>query len=127
MLKISNNFFKLCMLYEGECGTLGPLAAAAKYGYSKQRYFQLRERFRTRGTEGLRNDKRGPKTHYRRTAQVLQQVVRYRFLDPDASAEVLAQKLRQDGYTISIRSVQRVIAQYGLQKKTPRLPPHFAA
>ena len=48
-------------------------------------------------------------------------------VDPDASAEVLAQKLTQDGYTISIRSVQRVIAQYGLQKKTPRLPPHFAA
>lgn len=118
---------KLCMLYEGECGTLGPLAAAAKYGYSKQRYFQLRESFRARGTEALRNDKRGPKTNYRRTPQVVQQVVRYRFLDPDASAEVLAQKLTQDGYTISIRSVERVIAEYGLQKKTPRLPPHLQA
>jgi Fe2+ or Zn2+ uptake regulation protein len=45
------------------------------------------------------------------------QIVRYRYLDPDASAEVVAQKLCQDGWKISIRSVYRVFAQFGLQKK----------
>ena len=30
---------KLAMLIEGECEGLGPLQAAAKFGFSKQRYF----------------------------------------------------------------------------------------
>jgi hypothetical protein len=32
------------MLIEGECEGLGPLQAAAKFGFSKQRYFQYRWR-----------------------------------------------------------------------------------
>jgi hypothetical protein len=36
---------------------------------------------------------------------------------------VIAQKLRQAGFGISTRSVARVIEKYGLQKKTPLLPP----
>ena len=118
---------KLAMLYEGECEGLGPQAAATKFGYCKQRYFQLRHAFQTHGTQALLNGKRGPKTNYRRTDQVLQQVVRYRFLDPEASAQVLAQKLRQTDFPISTRSVERVIAQFGLQKKTPRLSAHSRA
>ena len=38
---------KLTMLFEGACTALGPLAAAAKYGYTKQRFYQLREKLRT--------------------------------------------------------------------------------
>ena len=41
-----------------------------------------------------------------------------RFLDPQASTAVIAQKLRQTGLPISNRSVERVIAEFGLQKKT---------
>src|SRR6266496_6783982 len=33
---------KLAMLLEGQCQGLGPLGAAQKFGFSKQRYFQLR-------------------------------------------------------------------------------------
>ncbi len=36
---------KLAMLFEGDCDGLGPLEAARKFGYSKQRYFQLRHLF----------------------------------------------------------------------------------
>lgn len=114
---------KLLMLIEGECEGLGPLAAARKFGYCKQRYFQLRDAYTQRGAAALGSQKRGPKTNYRRTAEVVRQVVRHRFLDPDASAEVIAQKLVQSGRTISIRSVERVLTEYGLQKKTPSLPP----
>jgi transposase len=114
---------KLAMLYEGECEGSGPMAAAQKFGYSKQRYFQLRHALEKGGTLALQNQKRGPKTNYRRTDQVIQQVVRYRFLDPAASAAVIGQKLRQTGQAVSTRSVERVVAQFGLQKKTPSLPP----
>jgi hypothetical protein len=114
---------KLVMLIEGECDGLGPNRAAAKFGLSKQRYFQLRAAFLEQGALALLSHKRGPKTHYRRSAEVVRQVIRHRFLDPDASAEVIAQKLCQSGWTISIRSVHRVLADFGLQKKTLPMPP----
>jgi transposase len=109
---------KLSMLIEGECEGLGPLQAAQKFGFSKQRYFQLRAAFDELGAQALQSQRRGPKTHYRRTVEVVRQVIRHRFLDADASAEVIAQKLTQSGWEISIRSVQRVIEEFGLQKKT---------
>ncbi len=54
------------------------------------------------------------------TDEIVRQVIRHRFLDPEASAEVITQKLEQTRHALSIRSVQRVIADYGLQKKTLR-------
>jgi len=114
---------KLAMLIEGACDGLGPHHAAAKFGFSKQRYFQLRAAFLSHGALALRSQKRGPKTNYRRTAEVVRQVIRHRFLDADASAEVIAQKLCQSGWAISIRSVHRVLADFGLQKKTLPMPP----
>jgi hypothetical protein len=109
---------KLSMLIEGECDGAGPNRAAAKFGFSKQRYFQLRTAFLEQGALALLSHKRGPKTNYRRTAEVVRQVIRYRFLDPEASAEVITQKLSQNGWPISVRSVQRVFEDFGLQKKT---------
>ena len=114
---------KFLMLQEGECDGPGPLAAAEKFGFSKQRYFQLRTAFFKKGSQALQSQKRGPKTHYRRTPEVERQVIRHRFLDAEASPQVIAQKLVQSGCKISIRSVERVLADYGLQKKTPQVPP----
>jgi transposase len=114
---------KLAMLFEGQCEGLGATAAAEKFGYSRQRYFQLLHAFREKGSVALQSGKRGPKTNYRRTDEVVKQVIRYRFLDPKAQAEVIAQKLQQTGWEISVRSVERIIEAYGLQKKTLRLSP----
>jgi hypothetical protein len=113
---------KLAMLLEGECQGLGPLQAAQKFGFSKQRYFQLRQALASQGALALANQKRGPKHNYRRTEELIRQIIRHRFLDAEASAAVIAQKLRQAGWTISTRSVERVISDFGLQKKTPSLP-----
>jgi transposase len=111
---------KLAMLYAGEC-EIGPGAAAQLFGFSRQRYYQLLNAYREKGAAGLINRKRGPKTNYRRTPSVVRQVIRYRFLDPDASADVIAQRLRQTGWEIGARSVERIINEYGLQKKTPQI------
>ena len=89
---------KLAMLIEGECEGLGPSQAAKKYGYTKQRYFQLLHAYQEQGSVALCNKQRGPKRPYRRTDELV--------------------RLRQTGFVISIRSVARVIAEYGLQKKT---------
>jgi transposase len=113
---------KLAMLFEGQCEGLGPTEAARKFGYSKQRYFQLLEQFEAQGALALLSKARGPKTNYRRTEEMVRQIIRHRFLDPEASAEVIAQKLQQTHHLISIRSVERVISDFGLQKKTLRRP-----
>ena len=111
---------KLAMLYEGECTDLGPLAAARKFGYSKPRYFQLRHLYAHQGATALQSRPRGPKSNYRRSEAIVRQIIRHRFLAPDASSAVIAQKLKQTQHPISIRSVERVVADYGLQKKTLR-------
>jgi len=108
---------RFAMLLEGECD-IGPKAAAEKFGRSRTRYFQLRQQWQQGGIDGLRPQKTGPKTNYRRTSEIVRQVIRHRFLDPQASAEVIAQKLVQSGATISVRSVQRTIQDYALQKTT---------
>jgi hypothetical protein len=105
---------KLAMLIAGEC--LGPVEAARAFGYSKQRYFQLRDAFGQQGAAALVNHIPGPSRAYRCTDEVVRQAIRHRFLDPEASAEVIAQKLSQSGLPISTRSVQRLIARFGLQK-----------
>ena len=116
---------RLLMLIEGQCEGLGPALAAQKYGLSRQRYYQVQKQFQENGVLGLVSQKRGPKSNSVRTDEVERQVIRHRFLDPDASVDVIAQKLRQSGFEISTRSVERVIEKYGLQKKTPSLPPEL--
>ena len=111
------------MLIEGQCEGLGAAKAAEKLGLSKQRYFQLLKLYHEHGSAGLLGHKPGPKRNYVRTDEVERQVIRHRFLDPDASADIIAQKLRQAGFPVSTRSVERVIEKYGLQKKTLSLPP----
>jgi hypothetical protein len=110
---------RLAMLFEGQCEGLGPSKAAEKFGYTRQRYYQILNQFMDQGAEGLKGLKPGPKRNYRRTDEVIRQTIRYRYLDPQMSPEVIAQKLNQDGYLIAIRSVERVLSEYGLQKKTP--------
>lgn len=109
---------KLAMLVKGECGPDGPTRAAEEFGFSRQRYFQLRTLFLQQGARGLMNHKRGPQGNYRRTPELVSQVVRHRFLDPELSSAVIAQKLRQAQLEISARSVDRIMADFGLQKKT---------
>jgi transposase len=109
---------RLGMLYEGECEGKGRTETARKFGYTRQRYHQLLQQFKREGAAGLKNQKRGPKGNYRRTDEVVRQIITYKFLDPNMSSEVIAQKLKQCGHHIAIRSVERVISDYGLQKKT---------
>lgn len=111
---------KLCMLYEGQCLGLGATQAAQKYGFSRPRYYQILARYQEAGARALQSHKRGPKTRSRRTPEITRQVIRYRFLDAQASPAVIAQKLRQTEHPISLRSVERIIEDFGLQKKTLR-------
>jgi transposase len=114
---------RLLMLIEGQCEGLGPAAAAHKYGLSRQRYYQLQKQFYEKGITALVGQKTGPKANSVRTDEVERQIIRHRFLDPDATVDIIAQKLQQAGFAVSTRSVERTIEKYGLQKKPLPLPP----
>ena len=109
---------KLAMIYEAHCEGKRVIDTVEKFGYSKQRYYQLLNLFMENGALALQNKKRGPKTNYRRTDENIRQVIRHRFLDPNASPEVIAQKMCQCQLLISQRTVERIIQDFGLQKKT---------
>lgn len=118
---------RFLMLVEGQCLQSNILDLAQKYGFCRQRYYQLLDDFRQGGLLALQPHKTGPQSNYRRTDQVVRQVLRYLFLDPEAAPEVVTQKLCQTHFQISQRSVQRIIADYGLQKKTLRSQPQKTA
>ena len=113
---------RFVMLVEGQCEGLGAVKAAEKLGLSRPRYFQLLKLYHEHGIAGLQPHKTGPKRNSVRTPEVVRQVIRHRFLDQDASVEVIAQRMCQSGLPISTRSVDRIIEEYGLQKKTLSLP-----
>lgn len=109
---------KLAMLYDVKCKGEKVTDVVKKYGYTRQRYYQILKDYQREGALGLKNKKRGPKENSKRKQNVISQIIRYRFLDPEISAEVITQKLKQTGLEISHRSVERTITEYGLQKKT---------
>ncbi len=111
---------QLAMLIMGECSGRPVSEVAARFGYSRQRYYQLLSAFREGGAQALQPKPTGPKSDHRRTPEVIRRVISQRFNDPDCSAAVITQKLVQKDIRISQRSVQRIIADFGLQKKTLR-------
>lgn len=107
---------KIAMLIEGQC-TIGVQKAIKKYGYTEQRYYQLFVKYRKGGAQALIDHKRGSDTKPVRTNEILNQIIRLRYLDPLSSSGVIAQKLKQIGHKVSRRSVERTITEFGLQKK----------
>lgn len=114
---------KLAMLFENQCLGAQAKDAAQKYGFSRPRFYQIKNDFEMGGSEALREKKKGPSKNYKRTESIVNQIIRMRFLDPDASVPVITQKLKQMGFEISQRSVERTITEYGIQKKTPFVKP----
>src|SRR4029077_17797224 len=80
---------RLAMLIEGQCEGLGAAKAAEKLELSKQRYFQLLKLYREQGSAGLQGHTPGPKRNYVRTDELVRQVIRHCFLDPDATVDVI--------------------------------------
>ena len=108
---------KLAMMIEVKCLGVKVKDVVKKYGITRSRYYQIKNTFESGGSNALIEKKRGPKSNYVRTETINNQIIRYRFLDPKISPEVIVQKLQQTGYNISIRSVERTITELGLQKK----------
>jgi len=108
---------KINMIMEYIYGDVSISYITQKYGYTKQRFFQILNLYKHQGTCALVQQKTGPKKNRIRTENIENLIVRYKFLDPLISAAVIAQKLKQQGISISQRSVMRTITEKGLSKK----------
>lgn len=110
--------WKLLMLFDAASGDKARIEdIAKKYGYTREHFYVIKKTFETKGSQGLMDKPQGPKRNYRLTKEIEKQIIRHRFLDPEASSEVITQKMQQAGYVISQRSVERAINEWGLQKK----------
>lgn len=110
--------WKISMLFEAATNTGMTIEdIAKKYGYTREHFYVIKRIFEEKGSIGLMDKPQGPKTNYKRTNEIKKQIIRHRFLDPEASCEVISQKMQQAGFNISQRSVERTINEYGLQKK----------
>ena len=109
---------KMFMLFEYYNNRISPSELSKKYGFSRAGFYVTKNSYERNGTEGLIKRKTGPKKNYVRTENIRNLIIRYKFVDPNSSSEVITQKLKQLGHKISQRSVARVIAELRLQKKT---------
>lgn len=109
--------WKLLMLIEAATSHQKIEDIAKKYGYTREHFYVIKKTFEQQGSQGLIDKPQGPKRNYRLTKEIEKQIIRHRFLDPEASSEVITQKMQQTGHVISQRSVERAINEWGLQKK----------
>lgn len=114
---------KLAMLIENYCLGNKVTVVTKKYGFSRSRFYQIKDDYEQGGSDALFEKKKGPKNNYKRTENIVNQIIRMRFLDSKASIAVITQKLKQMGCDVSQRSVERTITEYGIQKKTPFVKP----
>ena len=68
---------------------------AHRYGYTREYFYIIKKNYEDKGSQALSDKAKGPKRNYKRTSEIEKQIIRHRFLDPDANSEVIAQKMNQ--------------------------------
>ncbi len=106
----------LVMLIEGETSGRPLDEVLARFDRSRSTYYEKLRRFREQGLEGLLARPPGPRSPWRRPLEVIRFIVTARLRDPDRSATALAEDLRRLGHSVSVRSVERILNQFGLTR-----------
>ncbi len=104
----------LVMLIEGETSGQPLESVLAKFGRSRSTYYEKLRRFRDEGLTGLLTRPPGPRSQWRRPLEVVRFIVTARLRDPARSATAIAEDLAHLGHTVSVRSVERTLMQFGL-------------
>ncbi len=111
----------LAMLVEGETSGRALDDVLAQYGRSRSTYYDKLRRFKESGLEGLLSRPPGPRSAWRRPLEVVRYIVTSRLRHPDRSALAIAESLAREGHPVSVRSVERTLAQFGLTRRTRRV------
>lgn len=106
----------LIMLVEGETSGAPLDGVLSRFGRSRTTYYEKLRRFREQGLEGLLARSPGPRSPWRRPVEVIRYVVTTRLRDPERPATAIAGELARLGHTVSVRSVERTLAQFGLTR-----------
>ncbi|HET9551884.1 MAG TPA: helix-turn-helix domain-containing protein [Anaeromyxobacteraceae bacterium] len=106
----------LMMLIEGETSGRPLDEVLAEFQRSRSTYYEKLRRFRELGVEGLLSRPPGPRSPWRRPLEVIRFIVRARLLDPERSAALIAEELGRRGHSVSTRSVERTLTQFGLTR-----------
>ena len=106
----------LLMLVEGETSGAPLDQVLSRFGRSRSTYYEKLRRFREQGLEGLLARPPGPRSAWRRPLEVVRYVVTARLRDPERSAAAIAGDLARLGHTVSVRSVERTLTQFGLTR-----------
>ncbi len=110
----------LVMLIEGETSGRALDDVLTQYGRSRSTYYEKLRRFRESGVEGLLSRPPGPRSPWRRPIEVIRYIVTTRLRHPDRAAATIAEDLARLGHSVSVRSVERTLTQFGLTRSTPR-------
>jgi transposase len=106
----------LVMLIEGETSGRALEDVLAQYGRSRSTYYEKLRRFRESGVEGLLARPPGPRNAWRRPLEVVRYIVTARLRDPERGAAAIAEDLARQGHSVSVRSVERTLSQFGLTR-----------
>ncbi|WP_242392792.1 helix-turn-helix domain-containing protein [Anaeromyxobacter oryzisoli] len=106
----------LVMLIEGETSGRPLEDVLRQYDRSRSTYYEKLRRFRDAGLEGLLSRPPGPRSPWRRPLEVIRFIVTTRLRNPERSAAGIAEDLGRLGHTVSTRSVERTLTQFGLTR-----------
>lgn len=106
----------LVMLIEGETSGRPLPSVLAEFGRSRSTYYEKLRRLREEGVGGLLARPPGPRGPWRRPLEVVQFIVTARIREPARSAAQIADDLARLGHSVSIRSVERTLTQFGLTR-----------
>jgi transposase len=106
----------LVMLIEGETSGRPLAIVLTEFGRSRSTYYEKLRRFREQGVAGLLSRPPGPRSAWRRPLEVVRFIVTARLRDADRSAGQIADDLGRLGHTVSVRSVERTLTQFGLTR-----------
>jgi transposase len=110
----------LVMLIEGETSGRDLDEILGEFGRSRSTYYEKLRRFREEGLEGLLPRPPGPRGPWRRPIEVIRFVVTSRLRDQSRTAGEIAEELARRGHSVSVRSVERTLSQFGLTRLNGR-------
>ena len=93
--------------------------AAAAFGFSRLSFYQHQQAFLQHGLSGLLPHKRGPKTGYKLTDEVIATLQTWLHDDPTLSSPMLAQRLaKRLKLSVHPRSIERALQRQSQKKRT---------
>jgi transposase len=107
----------LAMLIAGETSGRPLATVLEEFGRSRTTYYEKLKRFREGGVAALLARPSGPRNAWRRPLEVVRFIVTSRLRDPARTTAQISDDLARLGHPVSVRSVERTLAQFGLTRR----------